>query len=230
MIAVTNLSIRSGTFALTGLNFTVPGGKYAVLMGKTGAGKTTILEALCGFKHIESGSIRMGERDVTALSPADRGIGYVPQDLALFQSMTVREHLALAQKIRRWEAGVIERRVGELAELLGLTGLLERRPPGLSGGESQRVALGRALSFRPRVLLLDEPLSALDDETRQDMYSLLRTVHRQTGVTVLHVTHNRADTRMLADQVLLLRDGTILENAAHREEDGDFALSVQDPK
>ena len=103
---------------------------------------------------------------MTRLAPADRGIGYVPQDLALFQTMTVREHLAFAQRIRRWDAGRIDARVHELAELLGLTRLLNRRPSGLSGGESQRVALGRALSFQPRVLLLDEPLSALDDDTR----------------------------------------------------------------
>ena len=129
-------------------------------MGKTGSGKTTLLEALCGFKRIVSGSIQLDGRDVTALSPADRGIGYVPQDLALFQTMTVRQHLAFAQKIRSCDRAAIDRRVAELAELLGLTRLLERRPAGLSGGESQRVALGRALSFYPRVLLLDEPLSA----------------------------------------------------------------------
>jgi molybdate/tungstate transport system ATP-binding protein len=211
MIAVTNLSIRSGTFALTGLTFTVAAGTYAVLMGKTGAGKTTLLEALCGFRRVQAGTVYLVDRDVTALSPADRGIGYVPQDLALFQTMTVRQHLAFAQRIRRWDRAAIGRRVDELAELLGLTRLLERRPAGLSGGESQRVALGRALSFRPRVLLLDEPLSALDDETRADMHQLLRSVQRQTGVTVLHVTHNWAEMRALADQVLLLKDGAIRE-------------------
>src|SRR5580658_4327751 len=100
MIAVANLTVRSGSFALTGLSFTVPTGKYAVLMGKTGSGKTTLLEALCGFKRVQAGSVRLVDRDVTALSPADRGIGYVPQDLALFQTMTVREHLAFAQRIR----------------------------------------------------------------------------------------------------------------------------------
>jgi ABC-type sugar transport system ATPase subunit len=211
MIDVANLSIRAGTFLLNGLSFSVPAGKYAVLMGKTGSGKTTLLEALCGFRRVEAGTVRLVDRDVTALSPADRGIGYVPQDLALFQTMTVREHLAFAQKIRRWNRSVIDRRVSELAELLGLTRLLDRRPQGLSGGESQRVALGRALSFWPRVLLLDEPLSALDDETRADMYQLLKKVQRQTEVTVLHVTHNWTETRALADQVLLIRNGAIRE-------------------
>lgn len=227
MIAVADLSVRSGSFALNGLSFAVAGGKYAVLMGKTGSGKTTLLEALCGFKHIVSGSIRLVDRDVTALSPADRGIGYVPQDLALFQTMTVREHLAFAQGIRKLDWARIDHRVHELAELLGIMHLLGRRPPGLSGGESQRVALGRALSFHPRVLLLDEPLSALDEETRTDMYGLLRTVQRQTGVTVLHVTHNWSETRMLADQVLLLRDGIIQEDGGQREEEHGFVSALK---
>jgi molybdate/tungstate transport system ATP-binding protein len=221
MITVSNLSIRSGTFALRSLSFTVAQGKYAVLMGKTGAGKTTLLEALCGFRRIDSGTIALVDRDVTRLAPADRGIGYVPQDLALFQTMTVREHLAFAQRIRRWDFGRIDARVYELADLLGLTRLLSRRPSGLSGGESQRVALGRALSFQPRVLLLDEPLSALDDDTRTDMYRLLHAVQRQTGVTVLHVTHNRTETRALADQVLYLRDGAIMGGA------GNVKITIQ---
>ena len=211
MIRVTDLSIRLGQFALKGLSFAVQENKYAVLMGKTGSGKTTLLEAICGFRRVETGDILLHGRPITDLSPADRGIGYVPQDLALFQTMTVREHLAFAQKIRRWDRSAIKARVHELAELLGLTQLLERRPPGLSGGESQRVALGRALSFRPRVLLLDEPLSALDDETRAEMYQLLRSVQLQTGVTVLHVTHNQTEARTLADQILYLKDGAIRE-------------------
>lgn len=228
MIAVNNLTIRAGSFFLTGLSFAVPSGKYAVLMGKTGSGKTTILEAVCGFRQIETGTIHLDGRDVTALGPADRGIGYVPQDLALFQTMTVRQHLALAQKIRGWDG--IDERVRELAELLGLTNLLDRRPPGLSGGESQRVALGRALSFRPRILLLDEPLSALDDDTRSDMYALLRSVQRQTGVTVLHVTHNWAETRMLADQILLLRDGSIHERDADSAAERDTREGIHKPE
>ncbi len=101
-----------------------------------------------------------------------------------------------------------------MAALLGIGHLLDRRPEGLSGGESQRVALGRALSFRPRVLLLDEPLSALDDETRQEMYALLRSVQRQTGVTALHVTHNLSEAKVLADRLFVLRGGTISESLA----------------
>lgn len=213
MIAIDNLSLRVGRFHLEGLSLHVPQGQYAVLMGKTGSGKTTLLEALCGLKPVQHGSIRLLGLDVTHLKPADRGIGYVPQDLALFPSLTVREHLGFALLVRRWEGGPIEKRVQELSELLGLGHLLHRRPAGLSGGESQRVALGRALAYQPRILLLDEPLSALDEETREEMYGLLRSVQRTTGVTTLHVTHSRTEATRLADRLLILHNGKIEEVA-----------------
>jgi molybdate/tungstate transport system ATP-binding protein len=160
---------------------------------------------------VQAGRIFLLGREVTRLKPADRGVGYVPQDTALFPTLNVRDHLAFALDLRGWDRDAIRRRVGELSELLGLRGLLERRPHGLSGGEAQRVALGRALSFRPRVLLLDEPLAALDDETKADMYTLLRSVQRLTGVTTLHVTHSLAEARALADRILLLTGGAVVE-------------------
>ena len=211
MISVEKLTVRLGAFALKDVSFTVPTGRYAVLMGKTGSGKSTLLETVCGLKPVAAGHVYLMGGDVTRLRPADRGVGYVPQDLALFPTMTVREHLAFALAIRGWEQPVIDERVRELSDLLGIGYLLERWPQGLSGGESQRVALGRALSFRPRVLLLDEPLSALDEETREDMYALLRAVHRETGVTVLHVTHSPSEANKLADLVLLLEGGAVRE-------------------
>src|SRR5262249_38668168 len=158
-----------------------------------------------------AGRVLLLGRDVTRLRPADRGIGYVPQDLALFPTLNVRDHLAFALEVRGWGRDAITRRVGELGEMLGLNRLLDRRPHGLSGGKAQRVALGRALSFGPPVLLLDEPLSALDDETRAEMYTLLRSVQRLTGVTALHVTHSLAEAKALADRILLLKDGAVVE-------------------
>jgi ABC-type sugar transport system ATPase subunit len=211
MIAVTNLAVRAGAFALEGISFTAAAGEYVVLMGKTGAGKTTLLEAICGLKPVQAGSIRLHDRDVTHLKPAERGIGYVPQDLALFPTLTVREHLAFALLVRRWNGRDIQRRVDELGELLGVRHLLERKPHGLSGGEAQRVALGRALAFRPSILLLDEPLSALDDETRADMGAFLRSVQKVTGVTTLHVTHSLGEAKKLADHLLVLKNGKVEE-------------------
>ena len=209
MISVDHLTVRVGAFALENVGFNVPTGQYAVLMGRTGAGKTTLLEALCGLKAVAGGTIRLNGRDVTRLKPAERGIGYVPQDRALFQTMTVREHLAFALTIQRAGHHVIQQTVAEMSRLLSIEHLLDRRPLGLSGGEAQRVALGRALSARPGVLCLDEPLSALDDETRQEMYEVLENVQQSTSVTILHVTHNLAEAEQLADRIFLLRDGKV---------------------
>ncbi len=214
MIAVENLTVRAGSFLLEGVSFALAAGQYGVLMGRTGSGKTTLLEALCGLKPVIGGTITLVGRDVTRLKPAERGIGYVPQDRALFPTMTVWDHLAFALVIRKWPAPAVEARVGELADLLGLGRLLDRKPHGLSGGEAQRVALGRALASRPRVLLLDEPLNALDEETREEMCSLLRSVRRLTGVTALHITHSPAEAAKLADRVFVLRGGRVEEAPA----------------
>lgn len=209
MISLRQVTVRQGTFALENVSLEVPTGEYGVLMGKTGSGKTTLLEAICGLRRIQSGSIWLMEREVTALKPAARGVGYVPQDAALFSTLTVRDHLAFALVVRRWSRAAIAARVKELAEMLGITHLLSRRPAKLSGGEAQRVALGRALAMRPDVLLFDEPLSALDDDTRNEIYALLQSIRRQVRVTVLHITHNRAEAECLADRMLELRDGEV---------------------
>lgn len=209
MIRVEHLNLRLGSFSLTDVCFDIPSGKYGVLMGKTGCGKTSLLEAIAGLKPIEAGRIVLGRTDVTALKPAERNIGLVPQDGALFSTMTVRDQLAFALVVRRAGRDVIARRVSELAEMLEISHLLKRYPAGLSGGEQQRVALGRALAFRPSTLCLDEPLSALDDSTRGQIMELLKRVQRDTGVSVLHITHNRNEASELADVRLELVDGKV---------------------
>jgi ABC-type sugar transport system ATPase subunit len=215
MVQLEQVAIRSGAFQLANLSFELPTGQYAVLMGKTGTGKTTILEAICGLRRVVAGRILLSGVDVTQLHPADRGVGYVPQDLALFPTLKVREHLAFALRVRKESEATIKARVTEFADLLGIRHLLDRLPAGLSGGESQRVALGRALAFHPQVLLLDEPLSALDEETRHEMYDLLKRVQHQTGVTTLHVTHSRAEASALGQRLLVLDAGKIREVAVN---------------
>lgn len=211
MIEIENVTISSGPFVLANLSALICAGDYAVLMGGTGQGKTTILEAICGLRPVASGRIRIGGDDVTRWKPADRCIGYVPQDLALFPMMTVRDHLEFALRLRRASRAVLVARVDELADVLSIGPLLDRRIQGLSGGEAQRVALGRALSFRPRVLLLDEPLNALDESTRDRLCALLRSIQKRDGLTTLHVTHSRNEARLLADRLLVLDQGCLLE-------------------
>lgn len=209
MIELDRITVQAGSFRVSNISLSVPTGQYGVLMGKTGCGKTTILESVIGLRSVAQGRIRLGDDDVTDLNPAVRGVGYVPQDGALFARMSVRDHLAFALMIRSVPRRTIDERVADLADLLGIAHLLERRPRGLSGGERQRVALGRALSFRPRVLCLDEPLSALDSETRVQMCDLLVNIKQRTGVTTLHVTHSPDEAERLADCLFRLVDGRI---------------------
>jgi ABC-type sugar transport system ATPase subunit len=209
VIAVEGLCVRQGAFALDGVTFAVPAGAYAVLMGRTGGGKTTLLEAVAGLRRVHAGRILLGGRDATALPPAARNVGYVPQDAVLFKTMTVYDNLAFGLHVRHTPEAEVRVRVGALAEQLGVADLLTRRAAGLSGGEAQRVALGRALAFRPAVLLLDEPLSAIDEDTREHVAALLAAVRAEHATTVLHVTHNRAEADALADVRLRLDGGRV---------------------
>jgi molybdate/tungstate transport system ATP-binding protein len=209
MIDLDNLCMRQGAFQLADISLHVPKGKYAILMGQTGCGKTTILEAIAGLRGIASGNIHLNDRDVTYLAPGQRDIGYVPQDGALFRTMTVRDNLAFALTIRNLPAGVINERIGQLAEWLRIAHLLDRWAVGLSGGETQRIALGRALANHPLILLMDEPLSALDEETRDATIELLQGLPNRANVTVLHVTHSRHEAEQLGDLIFRLQEGRI---------------------
>ena len=209
MIRIEKLGITQGEFTLDKVSFEIPEGHYGLLVGKSGCGKTTVLEAVCGLRETSEGQIFLGEEEVTQLRPGERGVGYVPQDGALFPTLSIREQLAFALVLRKVDPIHIARRVEELAERLAILHLLDRMPQGLSGGERQRVALGRALSIRPKFLCLDEPLSALDDETHEEICQLLLETVKGTGVTVLHVTHNKKETESLADVIFRFEDGKV---------------------
>lgn len=211
MIEVEKLFVQAGDFSINDISLSIDTGSYVALMGKTGCGKTTLLEAICGLKPIVKGSIRLMGKEVGRLRPGERGIGFVPQDLALFPTMTVRDHLAFSLFIRKWNKVDINERVQEVADWLGIAPLLNRKPMGLSGGEKQRVALGRALSFKPDVLCLDEPLSALDDDTREEMFEVFKMVREQSEVTTLHITHNLEESKKLADRLIRFEEGVLTE-------------------
>ena len=208
-----NIAWQAGVFRLESVSFAIPAARYAVLMGRTGCGKTTLLEILCGLRHAHSGRVFIGERDVTNLPPGERGIGYVPQDGALFPTMTVAQNIGFALRLRHRPADEITARVRELGTHLGVAHLLDRLPQHLSGGERQRVALGRALAAKPSVLLLDEPLSALDEELRDDLATLLKNIQRELGVTALHITHSRSEATRVADVQFRFDSGRVIASA-----------------
>ena len=211
MIEVEDLTVRAGGFILQNISFQIPGGNYGVLMGQTGSGKTTLLEAICGLKEVVCGRIKLHGLEVTRAPAGKRQIGFVPQDATLFSTMTVRKHLAFGPKVQGWKSKQIADRVDELASQLGIVNLLDRKPHGLSGGERQRVSLGRALAVRPKVLCLDEPLSALDEETHSEMIALTSAVVKENDITVLHITHSKREAAETADCVFRLRDGQVIK-------------------
>jgi len=209
MIEFKKVAIEQGNFRLSGIDFRLEEGEYAVLMGQTGSGKTTILETICGLRPIKSGSILLDGQEISKLKPAEREIGYVPQDGALFSTMNVVQNLGFGLKIRKWSKNIREKRVEELADLLGIAHLVNRKIEGLSGGEQQRVALGRALSFYPRIICLDEPLSALDEKTKEEMYQLLLKLKLELNITALHISHSKSEAVKLADKVLVIDGGML---------------------
>lgn len=194
---------------LDDVTIAIPANTYAVLMGPTGCGKTSLLEILCGLRLPTSGRVMLDGRDVTRLEPRERGIGYVPQDLALFPRLTVRQQIAFAPTLAGMPPSELQTLVHRLADQLAITPLLDRQPDALSGGEKQRVALARALAARPRLLLLDEPLSALDENTRADATSLLQAVQKEHSLTVLHVTHSTAEAEALGQLHLRMANGRL---------------------
>jgi len=211
MIRVENLAWKAGAFAFERLSFEVPDGSYCVLMGASGSGKTSIVELLCGLRRQFAGRIWVGGMEVTWLEPGQRRIGYVPQDGALFPTLRVRDQLSFALRVRQRPSDEIAASVGEIAQELSISHLLDRLPDGLSGGERQRVALGRALLSKPAVLLLDEPLSAIDEDARDDLLAVLRNSHKRLRLTVLHVTHSRQEAERMAERLLVMQDGKITE-------------------
>ncbi len=199
----------AGRAVLEDVSISIPTNTYAVLMGATGCGKTSLLEIICGLRQPSSGRVLLDGRDVTRLEPRERGIGYVPQDLALFPRLSVREQIAFAPRLAGMAAADQRSLVERLAGQFGITPLLDRQPDALSGGEKQRVALARALAARPKLLLLDEPLSALDEGMRSEASALLQGVQKEHALTVLHVTHSSAEAEALGQLHLRLVNGRL---------------------
>ncbi|HEX2282334.1 MAG TPA: ABC transporter ATP-binding protein [Thermomicrobiales bacterium] len=203
--------------AVAGVELTLQHGEFLTLLGPSGSGKTTVLKMIAGFERPSAGSIELAGRDVSTLSPAERGIGVVFQQYALFPHMSVEENIAYPLKLRHWSSADRGRRVEEMLTLVELDGYGMRYPRQLSGGQQQRVAVARALAFRPALLLMDEPLGALDRALRIGMQEEIRRIHREAGATVLYVTHDQEEALTMSDRVAILRDGRLLQVGPPRD-------------
>ena len=209
MIRTDKLSFRIGEFQLDQLSIEVSKGEYFSLLGPPGSGKTLFLECLCGLVRIISGQIYIDGKNVTNLEPRVRSIGYVPQDYALFPNLSVRRNIGFGLRVNGFSREKINNKVTQAAKMLGIGHLLRRSIYGLSGGEKQRIALARALVMEPKVLLLDEPVCALDEATRQEVCTQLHSIQRQLGLTTIHVSHNLEETFSVADKAAILYQGRL---------------------
>jgi ABC-type Fe3+/spermidine/putrescine transport system ATPase subunit len=198
-----------GVTALDRVSLDVRPGEFVTLLGPSGSGKSTLLHILAGLVDPTSGSIRIAGKDVTRTPPQKREIGLVFQNYALFPHLTAEENIRFPLNIRKSSAGETSRRVAEVLELVELTALAERRPEQLSGGQQQRVAVGRAIAAVPKVLLLDEPLGALDRRLRQQLGREIRRVQRETGITTIYVTHDQEEAFTMSDRVVVMNHGEI---------------------
>jgi len=216
-VCIQRLSKSWGDFAIRNIDLDVENGEYFVLLGPTGAGKTLLLETIAGFHKPDTGEIWINGKNVTSLPPEKRSIGLVPQQYMIFPHMTVKQNVEFGLKIRKVPKTEREKAVNEVLELVGLTHRRNRFPSTLSGGEQQKTALARALVIKPKILLLDEPLSALDVNTQKRLREELKAIHEELGITTIHVTHNHFEAHMLADKVAIMKNGAIVQKGLPEE-------------
>jgi spermidine/putrescine ABC transporter ATP-binding subunit len=210
MLDIRRVTVRyGGTVAVDNVSLAVKRGDFVSLLGPSGCGKTTLLRTIAGYVAPEDGEVFLAASDVTRKPPQQRNIGMVFQNYALFPHMTVAQNIAFPLKMRRMGSREIDRRVAEMLAAVHLPGLGERRPAQLSGGQQQRVALARALVFEPQLLLLDEPLGALDLRLRESMQVEIRRIQRDTGVTTVFVTHDQGEALAMSDFIVVMNKGRV---------------------
>jgi spermidine/putrescine ABC transporter ATP-binding subunit len=203
--------------AVRGLDLDIHEGEFLTLLGPSGCGKTTTLRMIAGFILPTSGTVYLGDEDVTRLPPNKRGIGMVFQDYALFPHMTIGENIAFGLTERKVDKAAIGKRVKELLDLVQLASVEDRYPPELSGGQQQRIAVARAVAYSPRVLLMDEPLGALDLKLREAMQAEIRQIQQRLGTTTVYVTHDQTEAMHMSDRIVVMKDGAIEQMGSAEE-------------
>jgi ABC-type Fe3+/spermidine/putrescine transport system ATPase subunit len=217
VLRLEEICLNLGAFQLQNISLHVRHGEYMVLLGPTGTGKTVLLEVIAGLRFPDEGKIFLNSQDAGSLSPEARHLGVVYQDYALFPHLTVYDNIAFGLRLKNEPKVKIHNAVDEMARFLEIDDLLNRRPRHLSGGERQRVALARALVLKPHMLLLDEPLSALDRLTRDRLRRELKRIHSEIGVTVLHITHDLSEAFFLADRLVVMEEGAVVQEGSPQE-------------
>lgn len=211
-LSIRNLRKTFGSFvAVHDVTIDIPKGEFLTFLGPSGSGKSTTLYAIAGFQDPTSGDVLLEGRSLLSVPSHKRNIGMVFQRYTLFQHLTVAENVAFPLRVRRRPDAEVNRKVAEMLSLVRLEGFGGRYPGALSGGQQQRVALARALAYDPPILLMDEPLSALDKKLREEIQAEIRRIHRETGVTILYVTHDQDEALHLSDRIALFRDGRIAQ-------------------
>ncbi len=197
--------------AIHGVDLQIEDGQFVAFVGPSGCGKSTMLRMIAGLEEITSGVLRIGEQQVNDMEPKDRDVAMVFQDYALYPHMSIRENIGFGLKMRGWKSEDIASRVEHSANILQIGDYLERKPGQLSGGQRQRVAMGRAIVREPSVFLFDEPLSNLDAKLRVEMRTQIKRLHAMLGTTMVYVTHDQTEAMTLADKVVVLKDGHIVQ-------------------
>ncbi|USD63006.1 ABC transporter ATP-binding protein [Vibrio sp. SCSIO 43140] len=211
-VSVSQLTKRFGNNTVfEDIDFTIEKGEFITLLGPSGCGKSTLLRSLAGLNPVEGGQVLVDGVDITHAAPQQRGIGMVFQSYALFPNMTVSENIAFGLKMQKLAKTEIEREVAKVIELVELTGKEKQYPHQLSGGQRQRVALARALVVKPRILLLDEPLSALDAKIRKNLRQQIRTIQKELNLTTIFVTHDQEEAMIMSDRIFLMNKGEIVQ-------------------
>ncbi|MBW1673386.1 MAG: ATP-binding cassette domain-containing protein [Deltaproteobacteria bacterium] len=211
MIRIENISKNLGEFFLNDVTLDIEKGEYFVVLGPTGAGKTILLEAIAGIYSPDRGKILMDGRDITNVPPRSRNISMVYQDYMLFPHLTVEKNISFGLKLKKIPTKEIKKKIDGISRMLNVRHLFHRFPGTLSGGEKQRIAIARAVVTEPKALLLDEPLSALDAQTREGLRYELKKIHSVTGITIIHVTHNFEEVFSLGDSVAVMNEGKIIQ-------------------
>jgi len=216
MISASNVKLKVGHFSID-VTVDIADNEYFVLLGMTGSGKTLFLESLCGLRSIDKGTITINSRDVTLFEPKERFVGYVPQDGALFEHLTVAENIGFSLSVRKTAKAQNRKIVEEITGKIGIAHLLDRKIKGLSGGERQRVSLSRALASNPSVLIMDEPVSALDEYTREGVCRELKRIQRDLKISVIHVCHSFEEAKLVGDRIGIMHGGSIIQTGKASE-------------